>query len=528
MLPTRRLLCGLLACGLLAACAKAGAPPAGPLVIVQTQPIEQPVPGSQNGAVAQETAALLNRSLLTVGPSGALVPDAATVVPTRANGGISADGRRIVYHLKPGLHFADGAALGATDVAATIDALRAPGARVASRLGLDDVAAVHVEGPLVVSVDLARPFAPILLYLCAPGNATVILPASKAAAVESSAVPPPFAGAGPYRVRAFTAGDRMELEPNPWYSPVPRTPALVIRSVDSAQTAHVQLQTGEADGYIIADPSRGHELADIPGLAIRSTPVDGVGAIIFNTTAPAVADAATRHAIVEALDIAGTVKRVFHGGVSSADAPAGLFLWAYDRRAFPQPPYDPAAAGRLLDARGWRRGADGRRYRNGVPLDLSMIVRSDQPSSSAIAATFAQQLRDLGVTVETRQYAIAEWGAPDGPLYSGRFDVAIAQFFAGFDPDVTDQFGCDRIPPHGYNKPRYCNPHLDRLLARAAATYSRPERLALYADAQRILARDLPMMPIYRLVLLDALPATLTGVNESPVTTFYGVAGWRR
>ncbi len=518
---------GLLAGILLAACSHPAAPAQDALVIVQTQPIALAIPGSDNGAVSEETAALLHRSLVAIDAKGRLVPDAARQVPTRENGGISADGLTISYRLKPDLHFSDGSPLRAADVVATLDALRSPDARITSRLGLDDVRAVDAPDPLDVRVRLARPYAPILLDLCGPGNATSILPAPTAYAIETSAAPPQTIGAGPYRVKSFLAGDRLELEANPWYSPAPLTKTIVIRTVGSSETAHVQLHSGEASGYVMADPALESMLADVPGIRTDAVPVDGIGGLIFNTRASPVESPLTRLAIVDALDIAASVRRVFHGGVSAHDAPAGLFLWAYDPRAFPPPVYSPKRAGALFDAQGWRLGADGKRYRNGAPLEVTLIVRGDQPSSSALAATFAQQLRGIGIAVETRQYAIQEWGSPDGPLYRGHFDLAIAQFITGPDPDPTDQFACNRIPPRGYNKPRYCNPELDDILMRAATTYAVPQRIALYRKAQQILARDIPMMPLYRLVALNALPATLTGFDPTPVTPFYDAAAWR-
>lgn len=525
MASLRGLPCGLLA-GVLTACSHASAPVAGPLVIVQTQPITLAIPGSDNGAVSEETASLLHRSLIAVDPDGRLVPDAASEVPTRENGGISADGLTIFYHLKPDLHFSDGSHLRADDVVATLDALRSPAARITSRLGLDDIRAVDAPGPLEVRVRLARPYAPILLDLCGPGNATSILPASTAYAIETSAAPPQTIGAGPYRIKTFQPGDRLELEASPWYSPAPLTKTIVIRTVGSSETAHVQMHSGEANGYVMADPALEPMLADVPGIRADAVPVDGIGGLIFNTRAAPVRSAITRLAFVDAIDIAGSVRRVFHGGVSVHDAPAGLFLWAYDPHAFPPPVYSPKKAEALFDAQGWRLGPDGKRYRGGAPLEVTLIVRSDQPSSSALAATFAQQLRGIGVTVDTRQYTIQEWGSPDGPLYRGRFDLAIAQFITGPDPDLTDQFACKRIPPRGYNKPRYCNPELDDILLRASATYVTRQRVALYREAQLILARDIPMMPLYRLVALNAVPATLAGFNPSPITPFYEAAAW--
>ena len=47
---------------------------------------------------------------------GHIQPGLARVVPTIANGGISADGRTYTFHLRSGLKWSDGAALTARDV----------------------------------------------------------------------------------------------------------------------------------------------------------------------------------------------------------------------------------------------------------------------------------------------------------------------------------------------------------------------------------------------------------------------------
>ena len=122
-----------------------------------------------------------------------------------------------------------------------------------------------------------------MLDLCGPGNATSILPAPTAYAIETWQAPPQTIGAGPYRIKSFQAGDRLELEANPWYVPAPQTKAIVIRTVGSSETAHVQLHSGEANGYVMADPALEPMLADVPGIRTDATPVDGIGGLIFNT-----------------------------------------------------------------------------------------------------------------------------------------------------------------------------------------------------------------------------------------------------
>ena len=51
------------------------------------------------------------------------IPILVTRIPSRANGDVSADGTRIVYHLRHGVRFADGVELTSADVAFTYHAL---------------------------------------------------------------------------------------------------------------------------------------------------------------------------------------------------------------------------------------------------------------------------------------------------------------------------------------------------------------------------------------------------------------------
>jgi peptide/nickel transport system substrate-binding protein len=53
------------------------------------------------------------------------------------------------------------------------------------------------------------------------------------------------------------------------------------------------------------------------------------------------------------------------------------------------------------------------------------------------------------------------------------------------------------VPPDGDNRGRYNNPELDRLLERGRATLDRTERQRIYREVQRLLAEDLPYIPLW-------------------------------
>ena len=53
------------------------------------------------------------------------------------------------------------------------------------------------------------------------------------------------------------------------------------------------------------------------------------------------------------------------------------------------------------------------------------------------------------------------------------------------------------MPPNGDNRGRYNNPAVDRLLIRGRVTLDRQERRLIYRDVQRLLAEDLPYVPLW-------------------------------
>jgi peptide/nickel transport system substrate-binding protein len=101
---------------------------------------EQVEPNSLNpllveGLVSSMIGGILYSFLLTQDAHGNDVPDAATEVPTLANGGISRDGLRVTYHLRPGIRWSDGTPLTARDCVFTWHAIMNPQTNVPDRYG---------------------------------------------------------------------------------------------------------------------------------------------------------------------------------------------------------------------------------------------------------------------------------------------------------------------------------------------------------------------------------------------------------
>jgi len=522
---------------LLPAAVSCGRPPVSPdtLVIVQQWEPRSLNPALENGTSSTQWSMLVFSYLVKYDDRGVLVPDLATEVPSRQNGGISPDGRTIVYHIRKGIRFADGVALTASDCAWSIEAINNPRNNVQSRFAYDDISRADAPNPTTLVLHLKRIFPPVIVVVGAP-QGFPILPKHALAKLadfnQASFNSAPF-GSGPYVVSHWMPGDRVELRANPYYwRGRPGISRLTIRFVPNPETALDMLRTKETQGYFDAqDFSNYPELLRIPGYAVTNTRQNAVGALIFNTQDPLTSDPRVRHALAEAIDIPHLIAKAYKGALKSTQAGAGLFLWAFDPHAYPDIPFDAAAAKRSLDDAGWRMGAGGIRRKNGVPLDLLLIIQAATPADAVVALNIVQYERAIGVRVTLKQFDITQFVAPasqGGPVYGGKFQMALYSFENGDDPDTTDQFACTNVPPGGYNKSRICNPQVDALLRQGLSTYDQGSRKATYRALQRLLYAQLPIALLYRRTEVNAFTDRLLGQTTSPAGgAFWNVANWR-
>src|SRR5579875_1420929 len=113
-------------------------------------------------AVETDIDQLVYSGLTRYDEHGNLVPDLAAEVPTRANGGISSDGRVITYHLVHNARWQDGVPVTSADVKFTYNAIMNPNNDVVGRVLYEEIARVETPDPYTVRLVLKRPWAPVL------------------------------------------------------------------------------------------------------------------------------------------------------------------------------------------------------------------------------------------------------------------------------------------------------------------------------------------------------------------------------
>jgi peptide/nickel transport system substrate-binding protein len=503
------------------------------LVIAQQREPMSLNPALENGTSSTEWGLLLFSYLVKYDDRGRLVGDAASAVPTLQNGGISKDGLTITYHLRKNVRFADGTRLTASDAAWSVDAIDNPANNVQSRYGYDDVAKADAPNDSTLVLRLKKPFAPLLTLVLAPQGFPILPKHLLAKYPDFNHIPFDSlpVGSGPYVVSRWLHGDRVEMHANPYYfGGKPKIERLEVRFVADPNTAINLLRTREVDGYFDnLDYGNWPILKQIPNVNVTSTPVNAVGAIIFNTQDPLTSDARVRRALAEAMNIPALVAKTYRGSLDSHAAGKGLFIWAYDAHAYPDIPYDPARARTLFDSAGWRMGSDGLRHKDGKTLDLLFIIQAATPGDEIIGSAVQQYEKAVGVKVVLKQFNVTQFVAPanlNGPVYGGDFQMALYPFVNGDDPDTTDQFACANVPPHGYNKSRICDPAIDALLTAGRTTFDTGKRKAVYAQLQERLIQQLPIALLYQRREVNVFTKRLRNQTTSLSTAFWNVGAW--
>lgn len=501
----------------LCACSRGTAPSDRIVVIQEREPISLN-PALEHSAAQTEWGMLLFNYLLKFDNHEHLVPDVATEVPTLGNHGISADGKTITYHLRNDVRFADGTRLTARDCVYSIQAMQNPADLVKTRYAYDRIVKAEAPNDTTLVIHLREPFAPLFTVVLAP-QGSPILPAhllAKYPNFNHLGFDEQPIGGGPYVVKHWYHGDRVEMDANPLYfRGKPHIEHLTVRFVPDPATGINQMRTHEADVfYNNYDLASVQQLQAVPNTTTMLTPVNAVGALIFNTTDPSLRDPAVRRALAQAIDAQTLLAKAYHNVVVAPNAGRGLFQFAYDPRYPLNFPYTPAQARALLAPR---------------HLHVQLSYTSTLGGDNTVASLIAQQERAAGVDFSIRAYQILHYMAPaaaGGPIYGGNFQMAYWQFSNGDDPDVADQFGCGYIPPRGFNLSRYCDRLLDTQLVQARSTYDIATRNRAYSSVQQQLTEEMPMMLLFRRCSVDAYNTRVRGITGSVSSIFWDVQNW--
>ncbi|MBV8246264.1 MAG: hypothetical protein JOZ38_10115, partial [Candidatus Eremiobacteraeota bacterium] len=420
-------------------------------------------------------------------------------------------GLRITYHLRPDARFADGVALTSADVAFTYHAIFDPRNRTASIEPYRRIAALQTPDAHTVVLYLRAPWnaAPYALFAQAD-YVFGILPKHAFAdtkVVGSSWEDAPF-GTGPFRVKTWRRGDRIVLEPNPYFRPRPKLSQIVLQIVPNLNANFIALRSGSADVSTLT-PETAQQAAHLSGVTVERFAENATGFLYLQTQAEPARDWHVRRAVAFALN-RPALENAWRGEFPSAASflPPPIVRWkSVEIRPYP---HDLAAAARELDAAGWRLD-HGVRAKNGIPLSGIVGADAENPLQIRIATMLQAQLAAIGMQLSIKTNPTRLWYTPQGLLRNGNATMVSESWIGGGDPEQSINLLCVQARKGDSNHAFYCSKKFDALFADQARTPSISQRQHDFDAMQRLVYHDVPVIPLYYEVDLMGVSRRVTG-----------------
>ena len=393
----------------------------------------------------------------------------------------------LVFHLRDGVRFHDGRALTAGDVVWTIesmiDAANPGGVITPKAASYASIDTVQASDDRTVVMHLKRPDNFLLSNLST--GAMGIVPTGSGRDFWQHPV-----GTGPFRFVSQQIDQDVIVERNPQsWSTLPKLERVRFAVVPDAITESLELEKGSGDVAINSLPMDSLSvLAARSNLRMEETSGTEVQYLGFNLRDPLLADVRVRQAISCAIDRNLIIQSMMGNHAETASSLLPASHWAFNGDG-PRYDYDPARAAGLLDQSGHPRSASGIRFH------LAMKTSNDE-GTRLLAAVLQQQLAAVGIALDVRSFEYATFYSD---VTRGAFQMYSLRWIGGNEqPDIFSYaFSTARFSPKGANRSHYSNPRLDALLDDAAQSGDTNLRRADYAEAQQILARDLPAINLW-------------------------------
>ncbi|WP_409158441.1 ABC transporter substrate-binding protein SapA [Pectobacterium sp. B2J-2] len=323
-------------------------------------------------------------------------------------------------------------------------------------------------------------------------------------------------GTGPYLLNEYRNGQYIRLTRNgDYWRGLPRMQQVVV-DLGSGGTGRLsKLLTGECDVLAYPAASQLTILRNDPRLRLSLRPGMNVAYLALNVRKPPLDDRRVREAIALAINNDRLMQSIYYGTAETAASILPRASWAYDNES-QVTEYNPQKARQILQDLGLTNF--------NLHLWVPSASQSYNPSPLKTAELIQADLAQIGVTVTI---VPVEGRFQEARLMELSHDLTLAGWATDSnDPDsfFRPLLSCAAIRSQS-NYAHWCDPTFDEVLQNALSSQQLSKRIDYYQQAQRILAEQLPVLPLASSLRLLAYRYDMKGLVLSPFgnASFAGV-----
>jgi len=500
----------------------------GPLKLIWWQGAVHLNPHFAGGTKEQDATRIFYEPLAGWDAEGNLIPTLATEIPSKANGGVSADSKSVTWKLKKGVTWHDGKPFTADDVVFTVAYAGNPATSTVTVATYKDLKIEKIDSH-TVRITYAKP-TPFWAEALT-GNQGMILPKHVfepyigAKSRENPANVKPV-GTGPYEFVDFKPGDMLRGKAFANYH-VPNQPFFDTLEVkgggDALSAARSVLQTAEFDfawNLAVEDEilkrleagGKGKLVflqgSDIEFISLNAsdpwTEVDGERGSM-KSKHPIFQDKAVREAFTLLVDRKGVQDFIYgRGGIATSNF---LNNPRQFRSGNTKYEFNVDKANAVLEAAGWKKGADGIRAKGDKKLKFQFQTSVSQPRQKC-QAIIKDACTKAGIELELKSVTAAVFFGSDAanPDTYQKFWSDIQMYTTNMaqpDPQIfMEQFTTEQISQKANqwasrNLVRWSNKEYDDTFKAAQVEFDPVKRAAMFIKLNDLVVGDFHVIPLF-------------------------------
>lgn len=404
----------------------------------------------------------------------------------------------IIFNIRKGVKFQNGNELKASDVKFSLKRAYDNGYAAADLSPIDFEKSEAVDDYTYKMV-LKHPYAPIISKLAS--SSAVIVPQKVVEEKGEDYLSTNPIGTGPYKLKEWAQGDRIELVKNEEYwQETKGVKNIVMRFISEIANRGIEVEIGGVDIAYQISPNDIERLNQNPDVETIKTPSLSTTYIGFNCQKETFKDKKVRQAIAYALDIDAIADTVYFGTGTPAKSVLAPTVWGFSEDVKTLG-YDPEKAKILLEEAGYSDG-----------LDTAIWV-SDSQQRIDIAEIAQNQLKDVGINAEVK---ILEWGTFLEKLKEKELDIYLLgnSVTSGDGDELYYQFHSES----GYsgNTAYYSNEEIDDLIEKSRLAIDPDERAKYLEEIQNKVIEEAPWIPVWHGEIVTGVRSNIEGFENYP------------